>query len=388
MERVINIVDYYQRKNNNQTLFDKHVSPIVPRCDYPWKEIVVNQYGATYNCASPAWLPKSIGSILDYDNIFDLLNSHEARAIRSEIDLGRYSYCNSNICGHLNRPGHKLRTEFKNLYSHSPQTSKDLMLLTEEQFTKSSRVDQLPTDICFDFDYTCNFKCPSCRLDVINHNQGPMATINQQLVNKIKIVILDQYIDQTLNIRWAGGEPFVSHAYLELWEYIITLGNPLIKNTIQTNGSYLKKRDRLLEKFLPYIDTLRISFDAGTADTYSKIRLNGEWDTLLENCQYVKELITKFNHKTTLVSDFVIQYSNYKEIPQYINLVKSLGFDSICLSTMWNWDTWPMEEFQRLNVTDPQHPNYQELVSILDPYQTDQQISLPTQLIKRQHGKN
>ena len=301
MERVINIVDYYQRKNNNQTLFDKHALPDLPRCDLPWKEIVVNQYGTTYNCASPAWLPKSIGSILDYDNIFDLLNSHEARAIRSEIDLGRYSYCNSNICMHLNLKKHK------ELYSNTPTAEQDLILLSTSQFTETSIIDQLPTDICFDFDYTCNFKCPSCRLDVINHNQGPMSKINQQLVAKIKTMILDQYIDAPLQIRWAGGEPFVSHAYLELWEHIVKIGNKNIRNTIQTNGSYLKKRDQLLEKFIPYVDNIRVSFDAGTADTYNKIRLNGDWLTLIENCTYIRKLIDQSKESTTLSSDFVIQ---------------------------------------------------------------------------------
>ena len=301
MERIITIIDYHQRTNNNQILFNKHASAELPRCKYPWQEIIVNQQGITYNCASPAWLPKSIGSILDYDNIFDLLNSYEARALRSEIDLGRYSYCNNNICMHLNIPEHK------QLYSNRPQTNEDLTLLTEEQFTESSIVTQLPTDICFDFDYTCNFKCPSCRTDIINYNQGPMSEITQQLVPKIKTMILDEYADHPVHIRWAGGEPFVSQAYLELWEYIISLGNTKIKNTIQTNGSYLKKRDKLFEKFLPYIHALRISFDAGTSDTYSKVRVNGDWSTLIENCQYVKEVISKSGFKIQLQSDFVIQ---------------------------------------------------------------------------------
>jgi hypothetical protein len=101
MERYINIVDYHQRKNNNQIIFDKQIKKL-PRCQNPWKSLVINQFGAAYICSSPAWLPKSIGSLLDYDDFFSLLNSYEAREIRSEILLNRYGYCNHNICGHFN----------------------------------------------------------------------------------------------------------------------------------------------------------------------------------------------------------------------------------------------------------------------------------------------
>jgi pyruvate-formate lyase-activating enzyme len=366
MERVINIVDYHQRVNNKQVLFDKHAVGI-PQCSNPWTQLVINNYGATYICRSPAWLTKSIGSIIDYDDIFDLLNTYEARSIRSEVAAKRYTYCNHKICQHLSQ------SHAVNRYIHSPSDEKDLLLLSEDKFTKNSITDRLPIEICLDFDYTCNFKCPSCRTEMINHNQGHVAETNKLLVDKIKHVIIDRYIVEgtPLTLRWAGGEPFVSHAYLELWDYIVAARATNIKNTVQTNGSYLKKRSNLLEKFLPYIDQLRISFDAGTSKTYSKVRINGDWQELLDNCVYVKNLIDKLDAKVILTSDFVVQLDNFQEIPQYIKIAKSLGFDTINLSKMWNWGTWDMEEFARLNVVDPTHLEYPELIKILESYKTD-----------------
>ncbi len=367
MERYINIVDYHQRKNNNHIIYDKQVTNL-PKCMFPWQKLVINQYGAAYNCLSPAWLPKSIGSLLDYDDFYELLNTHEARAIRSEIDLNRYSYCNSKICLHLS--GTPANGKFNTIPS-------DTVLLKEDQFTATSIVTELPNEICFDFDYTCNFKCPSCRTDMINHNQGPMAEINQQLVDKIKHVVLDRYIESgtPLAIRWAGGEPFVSHAYLELWQYIVDKKAVNITNIIQTNGSYLHRRAELLEKFLPYIQQLRISFDAGTAATYSKIRVNGDWETLVNNCAHVRKLIDKLKLNVYLSSDFVVQLDNFQEIPQYISLTKSLGFDNINLSKMWNWGTWEDEEFAHLNISNVGHPQHQELVTIIKPYSSDKKIN-------------
>ena len=373
MERYINIVDYHQRKNNNQIIFDKQAKKL-PMCRNPWNKLVINQFGAAYICNSPAWLPKSIGSLLDYDDFLSLLNTYEAREIRSEVALKRNSYCNHKICGHF---GQFFQKYFGQNPIIQPTSTETFKFLEEKEFTTNSSVDKLPSEICFDFDYTCNFQCPSCRTEMINHNQGPMVETNKKLVDKIKHVVLNRYIDskRPLLIRWAGGEPFISHAYLDIWQYMADKNITNIKNIIQTNGSYLKKRSELLKKFLPQIAVLRISFDAGAKNTYEKIRVNGDWDTLLENCDYVIKLIKELNIDTQIESDFVVQLDNFQEIPQYIEIAKSIGFNKINLTKMWNWDTWPMEKFQELNISSDQHPRHQELKEIIENYTTDPKIS-------------
>ena len=356
MERIILFVDHYQRKNNNQILFDKKVKTSM-KCSNPWETLTVNQFGESYICLSPAWLPKSIGSLIDHDDIYNLLNSHEALSIRTEILNNRYSYCNSNICGmffsHLN----------KKEFDPTP-VSIDFDLLNSNFFVEDAKVTRIPKNIIFDFDYTCNFICPSCRLDLINNNNGPMADTNKLIVEKIKKLIIDN-IKFPTEIRWAGGEPFISKAYIELWEYIVQSENKCIKNVVQTNGSYLKKKEDLLLKFLPYISELRISFDAGTAQTYEKNRVNGNWQTLLENSEWVANLIKKNNFKTRLTADFVTQLNNYMEIPEYVKIAKKIGFNSIKIGKMWNWDTWSLEEFQERNVSDKSHPLFKNFLDIL-----------------------
>jgi molybdenum cofactor biosynthesis enzyme MoaA len=356
MERVILLTDYYQRKNNSQIIFDKKVKSL-KKCSRPWETLIINQYGESYICLSPAWLPKSIGSILDTNDIYELLNSYEALSIRTEILNNRYSYCNSNICGVFFSELNK--TDFESV----PNTT-DFELLNSSNFENSAKVIKIPSDIIFDFDYTCNFVCPSCRVDLINNNKGPIADINSLIVEKIKKLIIDN-IKFPTEIRWAGGEPFISKAYAELWEYIIESKNTSIKNVIQTNGSYLKKKEELLLNFLPYISKLHISFDAGTADTYVKNRVNGNWQTLLENSEWVINLIKKNNFKTRVTADFVTQLNNYMEIPDYVSIAKKIGFDTIKIAKMWNWNTWPHEEFQKRNVSDKSHPHYKNFLDIL-----------------------
>ena len=367
MYKRIVIADYYQQKNNSQIFFDKQVTAD-HHCTVPWESMIVNRNGECYICHSPAWAPISIGSLLDYDNLFDLLNSDQAKSIRTEILDNRYTYCNQNICGSF------FGKLDKSLFNQT-QTKSELYI--NRTYPDEATVTRLPYRIVFDFDQTCNYQCPSCRSEVINHNTGYESEINNQVVEKIKKVILSEYskIQYPRTFRWAGGEPFISRAYIDLWQYIIDLGNPNLKNVIQTNGSYLSKKKDLLIKLMPYISKLSVSIDAGSANTYKSIRVNGVWENLLTNCQLVTELIKDYS-EIEYTSDFITQLGNYKEIPDYIKICKELQFKKIVISKMWNWGTWSDETFNQLNVSDSNHPLYNEFLEIIQPYKNDPQIDL------------
>jgi molybdenum cofactor biosynthesis enzyme MoaA len=131
-------------------------------------------------------------------------------------------------------------------------------------------------------------------------------------------------------------------------------------------GSYLKKHAAFLSGFLPYVTELRISFDAGTADTYSRLRANGDWLTLLDNVRFVKQLIDQQKFATKLTADFVVQTDNYKEIPEFIKTCQDIGIININLQKMWNWGTTSQEEFDRNNIYNPAHPEYNDLKQIFE----------------------
>ena len=367
MYKRIVIADYYQQKNNSQIFFDKQVTAET-KCSVPWESLIVNRNGECYICHSPAWLPVSIGSILDYDNLFDLLNSDRAKSIRTEILENRYMYCNQNICGSFF--GKLNKNQFK-----QKETTTELKIT--RTYPANAEVTRLPYRVVFDFDQTCNYQCPSCRTELVNYNTGPESEVNRMVVEKIKTVILSAYskIQYPRTFRWAGGEPFISRAYSDLWEYIIKLNNPNLKNVIQTNGSYFTKKQDLLIKMIPYISKLSVSIDAGSADTYKLIRVNGVWENLLTNCYLMADLIKDYPD-IEYTSDFITQFGNYKEIPQYIKICKELQFKKIVISKMWNWGTWSDEEFNRLNVSDSNHPLYNEFLEIIQPYKNDPQIDL------------
>ena len=353
--------------NNNQQrqkqiFFDKNYHEH-PRCQVPWNTMGVNNNGEVFVCSSPSWIPKFVGNILYVDDIYKVLNSESAQLIRQEIVAGRYFYCNNQICGFFGQVSPAK-------YLSDPQSDHiPLEFVSQDQLL----VSEIPKNLIFDFDYTCNFRCPSCRTELINNNKHHVIRpINNQIVTKIKHLVIDQIQSQPVEIRWCGGEPFISDVYIELLEYILATGKQNIKHIIQTNGSYLQSKSDMLEKLLPTLQELRISFDAATEETYKKIRVNGQWNQLLDNVRWLQDIIQKKQHPLRLTADFVVQLDNYKEIPMFVELCDQLGMTKVNFQKMWNWGTWPTEVFDQNNIYNPDHPQYNELVEIFK--QVDRKI--------------
>lgn len=352
------------RDTQNQIFFDKHVQGSPPYCKRPWQTLGVNSYGDVFICISPTWLPRFAGNLLAVSDIYNILNSAQARAIRNEILNNRYYYCNFDLCGFT-------RELTDNSFNTEPTTMSDLSALTFINSPHDAVVTEIPRNLIFDFDHTCNYRCPSCRTELLNYNKHPIiAPINQRIANKIKTLIIDEIRDQDIEIRWAGGEPFISKVYLELMEYIIQRhpkGN--VKHCIQTNGSYLKAKESLLDGLLPHVNELRISFDAATADTYHKVRVNGVWDNLINNVQWLMQKIKTNDIKLRVAADFVVQRNNYHEIPEFKRLCTALGIDIVNYQKMWNWTTWSNEEFDAMNVYHHEHPEYFKVLELLKEVQ-------------------
>ena len=328
------------------------------KCRIPWETLGVNANGNIFICSSPSWIPIFIGSILEADNIFEILNSETAKKIRLEILENRYFYCNSNICGFFQ---HQDQSTYKKSFEVA-----DITALNVSTDNDDLCVNHIPKELIFDFDPTCNFKCPSCRIEHQNYNNHHVIRpINNMISEKIKKLIIDKIEDQPIVIRWAGGEPFMSEVYLDLFDYIIKTNKKNIKNIIQTNGSLFKSKPDLLEKLLPFISNLRISFDAGCEDTYKLTRVGGDWKKLLENVMYIKELIKQHKFKTILSADFVVQKNNYKDLPAFASLCRELNL-SMNIQKMWNWGTWDTETFHDMNVYDRKHYLYNDVVKYFE----------------------
>ena len=106
-----------------------------------------------------------------------------------------------------------------------------------------------------------------------------------------------------------------------------------------------------------------ISVDAASAATYALNR-GGHWEVLLENLAFVAELRRQGPLEWVGLS-FVVQENNFGEMPAFVALARSFGFDLVLFNQIVNWGTFSPPDFRRRAVHLPSHPRHPELIELL-----------------------
>jgi len=124
------------------------------------------------------------------------------------------------------------------------------------------------------------------------------------------------------------------------------------------------------------IQTIIVSFDAGTEPTYEKTRRGGNWDLLLENTARLGRL-RKAGELNLLRLDFVVQKANYREMGEFVQLGKKLNADGVMFSMVLDWGTWPPATFREQCIWRRDHPEFEQFLEVLrDPVFDDPTVNL------------
>lgn len=312
-------------------------------CKVPFQYTEVHADQQQFLCCS-AWLPTNI---YETENIKDNFLSDKSNKIRESILDGSYKYCDETQCPYLASliDGKHLDNKFIPKYRGAPTTRM--------------------SEINFDFDRSCNLQCPSCRIEVINalgnDRKRVDATIEQIENNYSKELI---YIQIT-----SSGDPFYSKSFRQFLINIEPSKYPLLRNIhLHTNALlWTKKLWNKMKNAQAFINTVEVSIDAATKETYSITRKGGNFDILLENLKF----ITNIDTIGRFIFSFVVQKDNFREMKSYVDLIESYkGLKDkvykIYFYEVKHWGTWTDEEFKDKQVSNPNHSLYSEFVEYLD----------------------
>ena len=281
--------------------------------------------------------------------------SPEADDIRESVLDGSYRYCDHQHCPAL----HQLvdigpKGKIKPLYRRDEIPDDSLRYIQEWREGRHT-----PKTIQFAFDQSCNLKCPSCRFDMIMYNSKQIKKVKED------ILLIEEQYGATTEVLYItpSGDPFISVAYRDFLRTFDPKKWPSLKSIhLHTNATYwTKKMWESMPNVHPYVKSCEISIDAATKDTYeNKTRLNGNWDELMENCDFI---YTIPDLKLIKVS-FVMQQKNYKEINQFYHLMISKFKEkaSIYYGKITNWGTFTEEQFLKEQIWNSEHPEHQEFV--------------------------
>lgn len=140
-----------------------------------------------------------------------------------------------------------------------------------------SSTSEAPFVVEFDPTSHCNLACPDCISGTLL-NQGQ---IERNRIKDLTLEMIDAGVKAVILI--GGGEPMM---HPDIAWVIQTLGERGVRIGITTNGLYLKKH---LEVTARFADWVRVSMDAGTTETFNRIRPsrtgNSLFSAAVENMQ-------------------------------------------------------------------------------------------------------
>ena len=221
----------------------------------------------------------------------------EAQKIRESILDGSFKYCDHKLCPYIQNGSLPNREEVTDARHKS--------------IIKNNQIKDIePTFYNLCYDESCNLSCPSCRQKEISYYEGGVYETKKKMQGKLISHVFGKPHDDYCLINVTGsGDPFGSKLFRELLFVMFT-------------ERYWEK----MKKIQKNINTVLVSYDAGTPETYKITRRGGDWNRLQENMKFLSSLRQE-NLINELRIDCVVQRKNYKELDKLIKIGIDLKVD-------------------------------------------------------------
>ncbi len=277
---------------------------------------------------------------LAYQDLDEIWNSVLHKILCVSILNRTFTFCNPSLCPALIN---KSPVSYQETFNEHPY----------KRISKHARVTNIAID------YSCNLYCESCRDKICIAQEDEKKSIS---------IVTDKIIDKVLPytnfIMMAGnGEVFLSKFYERIWG--ANVGKKAKFFQILSNGT-LFTRDKW-EKFIEDRTSqilLCVSIDAATEKTYHILRRGGNWTNLMDNMDFAGELRQQ-GKISYFRLNFVVQKTNYQEIPAFIEMAKKFHADRVLFTQILNWGTYSKEDFINRTMVDENGLPKKELQAIL-----------------------
>lgn len=175
----------------------------------------------------------------------------------------------------------------------------------------------------------CNLNCKMCDHSWRVDKKGNMSLENfKEIVDQFKFSwIYSPDIDLT-----GYGEVLMNPDFLKMCEYIKSKKSDTF---VHFTSNFTLLTPEVAEKLIRLgVDSIYISLDGVTKETYESIRINGKWDTVISNLRSLIELKRKLNSNKPKISiNCVALQENVHELPMLIQLANDLGISNISITS-------------------------------------------------------
>ena len=272
----------------------------------------------------------------------EIWDGPEVQKFRESILDDSYRFCPHDVC-------HSLRVgQFPTVEEHTSQNIKRAaetgqLTIAEPEITMTMVYDQ-----------TCNLSCPSCRTEriVLKGEEFDRAKMMHDLIK-------EQCLHGLARVHVSGqGDPFASRLYRDLLYSLDVDDYPNLAVDLHTNGLLLNQKswDRMV-RIRDQVETIAISIDAATEDTYRRLRRGGELKHLLPNLEFAGHLRRSGAIKH-LRFNYVVQEGNYTEMPAFVRMGAKYGADTVNFQRR--------RGHSKAEIFEPAHPGFEDFLDVLE----------------------
>lgn len=219
------------------------------------------------------------------------------------------------------------------LYEQCARSPVDKWKSKVKNWMAERRYAEYPRVVSFELSNTCNLECVMCLgllSSSIRKNREKLPPL-PQVYGPEFLPQLRPFIPHLDEAKFFGGEPFLIDLYLDIWEMFIEL-NPRCKIYITTNGTIMNNRVKRIVESLPNFQMV-VSLDAIRPETYRQIRVNADYDRVMENLQFFKSVSEKHGRHLIISPTYMtLNAEEYPEIYAFANR-ENIYFETNILTT-------------------------------------------------------
>lgn len=332
-------------------------------CMAPFTNLEIHEHSNFMCC--PSWISKELPGDIP---LKDVWNSENSKEIRKTIMSGEYKYCDKISCPYLSE-----LIKLEKLGNISPIIPKKIIpeIVKNNYNSETGEMNMGPLIVQYSFDRTCNYHCPSCRIEVVGANTNEKKIINAK-INEIE----ETFGKDLVSIYITGsGDPFVSSEFRNYLRNFNPEKYPNFKGIhLHTNASlWNKEMWDSMYNIHKFVRTCEISIDAGTKETYENLtRLGGNWDNLMNNLKFINT-IPNLHYIST---SFVVQSHNYMEMKIFLDLMKNIFGKKVHVyfGRILNWGHLSEGEYKLLKIWDKTHPEHRLFLDEFSKVYKDSQV--------------
>lgn len=166
----------------------------------------------------------------------------------------------------------------------------------------------------------CNLRCVLCPTGC-NNSEYPQSIMSYSDFQ----VIIDKLPFTEQVLLFSKGEPFLNPAILQMIRYAKEKGKCVY---IETNFSIKRETSFFIDLVNSDLDYLTISLDGASQETYSKYRVGGDFELVMNNLKKIVEIRNRLNKKTpAVIWKFIVNRDNESEITQAKKMAQDAGVE-------------------------------------------------------------